>query len=151
MPEKMISPELFRPPVNFPDVPYDHLLRQAAERNPEHPAMIFHRQALTYREVVSMVNCIVNGLSDLGLRKGDCLCLYTASRPEYMITLIAVASLGVIVSPMNPAYQEREVSYQLQDVEAKAILIQRELVPILSTVLAQSLLPQLKHILVTGA
>jgi long-chain acyl-CoA synthetase len=30
MPEKMVAPELFRPPVDFPDVPYDHLLRTAA-------------------------------------------------------------------------------------------------------------------------
>src|ERR1700726_4485499 len=110
MPEKMISLELFRPPVDFADVPYDPLLRQAAERNPEHPAMISHHQTLTYREVVSMVNCIANGLSDLGLRKGDCLCLYIANRPEYTITLIAAASLGVIVSPMNPAYKEHEVT-----------------------------------------
>lgn len=151
MPEKMMFPELFRPPVDFPDIPYDHLLRQAAERHPEHPAMIFRHQTLTYREVVSLVNCMTNGLYDMGLRKGDCLCLFTANRPEYTMTVIAAASLGVIVSPMNPAYKEHEMNSQLQDVEAKAILIQRELVPILSAVLAQSPLPQLKHILVTGA
>src|SRR5437899_3944385 len=150
MTEKMIAPELFRPQIDFPDVPYDHLLRRAAEHNPDRPAIIYHHQILTYREVVSMVNCIANGLYDLGLRKGDCLCLYTMNRPEYIITFIAAASIGVVVNPMNPAYKEREMSYQLENAEAKAILIQRDFVPILSTVLAESLLPQLKHILITG-
>jgi len=150
MSEKMIAPELFRPQIDFPDVPYDHLLRRAAEHNPDRPAIIYHHQILTYREVVSMVNCIANGLYDLGLRKGDCLCLYTMNRPEYIITFIAAASIGVVVNPMNPAYKEREVSYQLENAEAKAILIQRDFVPILSTVLAESPLPQLKHILITG-
>ncbi|MBV9231717.1 MAG: acyl--CoA ligase [Chloroflexi bacterium] len=107
MTEKMIAPELFRPPVDFPDVPYDHLLRMAAERAPDRTAIIYHNLHLTYREVVSMVNCIANGLHDLGLRKGDRLCLFTTNRPEYIITFIAAATIGVVVSPMNPTYKER--------------------------------------------
>ncbi len=150
MSEKMIAPELFRPPVDFPDVPYDHLLRIAAERNPDRTAMIYHDVHLTYREVVSMVNCVANGLHKLGLRKGDRICLLTLNRPEYTITFIGAATMGIVVSPMNPAYKEREVGYQLENSEANAILIQRELLPLLQAVLAQKSLPHLKHIIVTG-
>src|SRR5438445_7312683 len=85
MSEKMVTPELFRPPVDFPDIPYDHLLRNAAARTPDRPAIIFHDLVLTYREVVSMVNCIANGLYNLGMRKGDRICLFTTNRPEYTI------------------------------------------------------------------
>ncbi len=127
MSEKMVAPELFRPPVDFPDVPYDHLLRMAADHAPDKPAIIYHDLVLTYREVVSMVNCIANGLDKLGMQKGDRICLLTTNRPEYIITFIAAASIGVVVSPMNPAYKEREVSYQLENSEAKAVLVQREL------------------------
>src|SRR5205085_9670516 len=49
-----------------------------------------------------------------------------------------------------PAYKDREVGYQLENSEADAILIQRELLPLLQTVLSQKSLPKLKHILVTG-
>ncbi len=150
MPEKMTVPELFRPPVDFPDVPYDHLLRMAAFRNPDRPAIIYHDLMLTYREVVSMVNSIANGLHDLGFTKGDRLCLFTLNRPEYTITFIAAASIGVVVSPMNPSYKEREIAYQLENSEAKGILIQRELLPLLQLVMAQKSLPDLKHIIVTG-
>src|SRR5579885_1993843 len=150
MTQKMVAPELFRPPVEFPDVPYDHLLRMAAERNPDGPAIIYHDLILTYREVVSMVNSIANGLSGLGLKKGDHMCLFTTNRPEYTITFVAAATIGVVVSPMNPAYKEREIAYQLENSESKAILIQRELVPLLEIVLARQSLPNLKHIIVTG-
>src|SRR6266566_5382309 len=147
---KMVAPELFRPPVDFPDVPYDHLLRMAAYRNPDRPAIIYHDLMLTYREVVSMVNSIANGLHNLGFTKGDRLCLFTLNRPEYTLTFIAAASIGVVVSPMNPSYKEREIAYQLENSEAKAILIQRELLPLLQLVMAQQSLPNLKHIIVTG-
>src|SRR6266700_2875835 len=150
MSEKMIAPELFRPPVDFPDVPYDHLLREAAVRNPDRPAIIYHDLMLTYREVVSMVNCIANGLDKLGLKKGDRICLLMANRPEYTITFIAAATMGIVVSPMNPAYKEREIAYQLENSEARAIVIQRELLPLLQLVLTQKDLPKLKHILITG-
>lgn len=150
MSEKMIAPELFRPPVDFPDVPYDHLVRRAAERNPDRPAIIYHDLILTYREVVSMINCIANGLYELGLRKGDCLCIWTTNRPEYTLTFIAAASIGVVVSPMNPVYKERELAYQIENSEAKAILIQRELAPILQMTLSQHEFPHLKHIFTTG-
>ena len=150
MSEKMVAPELFRPPVDFPDVPYDHLLRMAADHAPDKPAIIYHDLVLTYREVVSMVNCIANGLDKLGMQKGDRICLLTTNRPEYIITFIAAASIGVVVSPMNPGYKEREVSYQLENSEAKAILVQRELFPLLQSVISQKPFPNLKHILVTG-
>src|SRR5216683_2135233 len=150
MSEKMIAPELFRPPVDFPDVPYDHLLREAAVRNPDRTAIIYHDLMLTYREVVSMVNCIANGLDNLGLKKGDRICLLMPNRPEYTITFIAAATMGIVVSPMNPAYKEREIAYQLENSEARAIVIQRELLPLLQVVLTQKDLPKLEYIIVTG-
>src|SRR5438128_1520249 len=150
MSEKMVAPELFRPAVDFPDVPYDHLLRSAAERTPDRPAIIYHDLILTYREVLSMVNCIANGLHNMGFKKGDRICLFMTNRPEYTITFIAAASIGVVVSPMNPGYKEREVGYQLENSEAKGILIQLELLPLLQAVFGQKSLPNLKHVLVIG-
>ena len=37
----MVAPELYRPQVDFPNVPYDHLLRMAADRFPERQAIIY--------------------------------------------------------------------------------------------------------------
>ena len=151
MTDKMTAPELFRPPLDFPVIPYDQLLRDAANRHPDRPALIYHDLSLTYREVVSMVNSIANGLLALGIGKGDIVCLFTFNRPEYIITFNAAATIGAVVSPMNPAYKEREIGYQLESCEARAILVQRELLPLLQKVLQQKSLPYLHHIIVTGA
>jgi acyl-CoA synthetase (AMP-forming)/AMP-acid ligase II len=150
MTQQMTAPELFRSPLDLPDMPYDHLLRLAAERSPDRPAIIFHDLILTYREVVSMVNSVANGLRGLGLGKGDHICLFTPNRPEYTIMLNAAATIGAVVTPMNPSYKEREIAYQLADSEVKAILIYRDLLPLLQIVLQQTELPHLKHIIVSG-
>jgi acyl-CoA synthetase (AMP-forming)/AMP-acid ligase II len=151
MASKMFAPELFRPVVDYPAIPYDHLLRMAAERNPDRPAIVYHDLTLSYREVVSMVNSIANGLRELDLREGDRICLCTGNRPESTITLNAASTIGAVITPMNPLYREREMAYQLENSEAKAILINREMLPQLQMVLSQQALPNLKHIIVTGA
>ncbi len=151
MSEKIFAPELFRPRLNFPNVPYDHHVRSAAERFPERIAMVYQNMLFNYREVIAMINSVANGLYNLGLRKGDRLCIFMANRPEYTVTFIAAASIGVVVSPMNPGYKEREVAYQIENSEAQAIVIQSELVPILQLAMSHKPFPNLKHILVTGS
>lgn len=150
MSHAMFAPELFRPPLDLPEMPYDHLLRQAATRQPDRPAIIFHDLVLSYREVVSMVNSVANGLRALGLGKGDHICLYTPNRPEYAVMLNAISTIGAVATPMNPSYKEREIAYQLADSEAKAILVYRDLLPLLEVVLRQARLPHLRQIIVSG-
>jgi len=150
MPGTMFTPELFRPEVDYPDIPYDHLLRMAAERNSDRPAIVYHDLTLVYREVVSMVNSVANSLLELGIRKGDRICLCTGNRPESTITLNAASTIGAIITPMNPLYKEREIAYQLENSEARAILIRPEMLPLLQRVLSEEKLPNLKHIIVLG-
>jgi long-chain acyl-CoA synthetase len=141
--------EYIRPEIDIPAMPYDHLLRAAAEKYPDRQAIIFNDQILTYSEVVSMVNRVANGLRGLGIGKGERICLFTPNCPEYVITLQAVATIGAVVIPINPAFKEREITYQLLDAEASTILIYHSLVPRLVSVLAQ--LPSLKHIIIVGS
>src|SRR5260370_7373106 len=51
---------------------------------------------------------------------------------------------------MKPAYKDMEIAYQLENSEAKAIRIQRELLPLFQHVMTQKSLPNLKYIIVTG-
>lgn len=152
MPGTMFTPELFRPEVDYPDIPYDQLLRMAAERNPDRPAIVYHDLTLVYQEVVSMVNSVANSLLELGIRKGkgDRICLCTGNRPESIITLNAASTIGAVITPMNPLYKEREIAYQLENSGARAILIKPEMLPLLQKVLSQEPLPNLKHVFVLG-
>src|SRR5690348_5498407 len=140
--------ELFRPSLQYPSYPYAEMLTRTAERYPEHIALIFKNVNLTYRELESLVNSFANALLDLGIRKGQRVCLLMTNRPEYLISWFAIARIGAVACPMNPSYKEREVAYQLSNSEAVAILVQQELLPLVQTVRAGT--PALKHVLVVG-
>ena len=142
-------PEFYRPSLVYPDLPFHEMLARTAARVPERPAIFWRDITLSYREVYSLSCAAAAGLHALGLRKGDHVCLLMLNRPEYMICWMAASMLGLVLSPMNPAYKEREVAYQLENSEAKAILVQRELLPVVRAVRGQA--PQLQHVLVTGS
>src|SRR5262249_46073552 len=117
-------PEFYRTPLVYPDVPFHEMLARTAPRVPDPPAIYWRDIPLPYAELEAVVRSAGGGLRALGLRKGDRLCLLMANRPEYAIAWLAASMLGVVLSPMNPSYKEREVGYQLANCEAVAILVQ---------------------------
>jgi acyl-CoA synthetase (AMP-forming)/AMP-acid ligase II len=162
-----IQAELFRPSLQYSSHSYAEILSKTAERYPENEAIIFSsliRPArdnelkkigdekdvnLTYRELDALVNACANALLDLGIRKGDRVCLLMTNRPEFIVSWIALARVGAIISPMNPSYKEREVAYQLGNCEAVAIVVQYELLSLIESVRGQT--PALQHVIVVDS
>ncbi len=159
--------ELFRPSLQYPSHPYAEILSMAAEKYPEKEAIIFsspvwlinesgHKQIayekdvnLSYRELNSLVNAFANALLDVGIQKGDRVCLFMTNRPEFIVSWFALARIGAIISPMNPSYREREVAYQLDNCEAVAVVVQSELLSLIESVREHA--PTLKHVIVVDA
>ena len=144
-----LQPELFRPALQYPSYPYAGMLARTAERCPEHVAVVFKDVNLTYRELDALVNSFANALLELGIGKGQTVCLFMTNRPEYVISWFAIARVGAVASPMNPAYKEREVAYQLSNSKAVAVLVQQELLPLVQAVRTET--PALEHVVVVGS
>src|SRR5436309_9521215 len=156
-----LQAELFRPSLQYPSYPYAEMLTRTAERYPEHIAVIFSApmrgQAsreendvnLTYRELEALVNAFAHALLDLGISRGQTVCLLMTNRAEYVISWFAIARIGAVASPMNPSYKEREIAYQISNSDAAAIVVQQELLPLVEAVRAQT--PTLEQIIVVGS
>ena len=76
------------------------------------------------------MNAFAHALLDLGISRGQTVCLLMTNRPEYVISWFAIARIGAVASPMNPSYKEREIAYQLSNSDAVAIVVQQELLPL---------------------
>lgn len=140
-----LQAELFRPSLQYPDYSYAEMLAQTAARYPEHTAIVFNDANLTYRELEALVNACARSLLALGISRSQTVCLLMTNRAEYVISWFAIARIGAVASPMNPAYKEREIAYQLENSEAVAIIVQQELLPLVEMARAQA--PALKHII----
>lgn len=141
--------ELFRPSLQYPSYPYAEMLTRTAERYPEHIALMFKSINLTYRELESLVNSFANALLDLGILKGQRVCLFMTNRPEYLISWFAITRIGAVACPMNPSYKEREVAYQLSNSEASAVIVQQHLLPLVEAARTES--PMLNCVVTVGS
>jgi long-chain acyl-CoA synthetase len=142
------QPKLLRPKLSYPSVPYDKLLTQSATSWPEHVAIVSRDTALTYRELDTLTNQFAHALQALGVKQGERVCLLMTNRPEFVIACYAIARIGAVFSPINPAYKEREIAYQLVNSEATAIVVQCELLPLIEAVRDQA--PVLKQVISVG-
>ncbi|HVP96419.1 class I adenylate-forming enzyme family protein [Methanoregula sp.] len=76
----------------------------------------------SYRELRDEMNRIGAGLAGLGIRKGDRVCIYLDSSPEYLISYFAIWRIGAVAVPTNIVYQADELLHVVSDAGARAII-----------------------------
>ncbi len=74
---------------------------------------------LTYTQVNAMANQVANLLVELGVERGDRVALTCPNLPYFPIIYYGILKAGAVVVPMNVLNKAREVSYYLDDSEAK--------------------------------
>lgn len=79
-------------------------------------------RTITYRQLVGAIRLVASSLAKRGFGKGDAFAIYSPNLPEYAIAFHAVASLGGIVTTVNPLYTPHELAQQLTDSKARFLL-----------------------------
>jgi long-chain acyl-CoA synthetase len=135
--------------LEYPDIPFHGLLSMAAERWGDRPAIVFGDRTISFAAWDRGANRLAARLVEKGIAPGDRVALYLPNCPEYEIAFFAISRAGAIPTPLNPAYRDREVRYQMLDSGAVAAFVH---VSLLDTFrLAQSDLPQLREVTVVGS
>ena len=79
-------------------------------------------ETYSYLKLREEMNRIGSGLSHLGIRKGDRVCIYLDSSPEYLISYFAIWRIGAVAVPTNIVYREEELLHAVSDAGASAII-----------------------------
>src|SRR6185436_2151421 len=99
------------------------MFSRSAQRYSRRPALYFFGKTISYRECYSLVERFACGLAGLGIRKGDRVALCLPNSPQAVIAYFGILRAGGIVVPCNPTYTEYELSHQLRDAGARAIVV----------------------------
>jgi len=85
-------------------------------------ALIFGDRRYTYEELERRTNRLAQGLSALGLKKGDRVAIQSWNRPEVVETEVACYKAGMVRIPINARLSAAEAIEILSDAEAGAFI-----------------------------
>ncbi len=99
------------------------LLDEAWRRHASRDASICMGRRLRFRDIDELSHALAAWLQARGLAKGDRVALMMPNLPQYMVAIGAVLRAGCVVVNVNPLYTARELSHQLKDSGARAIIV----------------------------
>jgi long-chain acyl-CoA synthetase len=98
------------------------LLPRHARYRPDHPAVVFEGEPLTYRALDARVNRLANALLRAGLGKGDKVATVLPNCLELLDTYWAAARTGVVVVPASPLLQEAGLATLVRNSDAAMVI-----------------------------
>jgi acyl-CoA synthetase (AMP-forming)/AMP-acid ligase II len=125
-----------------------HLTR-AAKWFSERTAIVFKDVRLTYREFNERVNRLANGLTSLGLRKGDRVAFFSPNRHQILEAFYACHKTGLISVPLNARVSIGEAIKMLNNSESNAIVLGEEFVEQIEAVRSQ--IGSVQHFICTSS
>lgn len=93
------------------------VFRSAARASPDRLAVAAGSVELTFLEIERNANRTARTLINLGVRRGDRVGVWSATRAEVVVVFAALAKLGAVYVPLNPS---------LTEAEAKAVVTKAE-------------------------
>ncbi|MBY6050810.1 fatty acid--CoA ligase family protein [Cytobacillus firmus] len=106
-------------------------LHETAIKMGDKTAYYFMDQSSTYAELDGAVTKFADGLSKLGVKKGDHIALLLGNSPHFVIGLHGALRLGATVIPINPIYTPDEIGYIVNNGDVKAVVTLDLLVPLI--------------------
>jgi fatty-acyl-CoA synthase len=111
------------------------------------PFMLFEDHSLSWRETEAAANRVAHWAMAQGLESGDVVALLMENRPDYVITWLGLAKLGVVSALINTNLSGKALDHALETSEAEHLVVGAELLEALAT--ASSERTQALHIWVS--
>lgn len=98
------------------------------EKRGDKPAIIWegdepgHVRTLTYRELYHAVNKCANALKELGVKKGDSVCIYMPMVPEAAISMLACAKIGAVHSVVFAGFSAEALKERIEEGKCRVVI-----------------------------
>jgi cyclohexanecarboxylate-CoA ligase len=92
-------------------------------RDPDKVATVDGATRITYSELARHAESLARGLAQLGIGAGDAVAFQLPNWWEATVLHLALVRLSAVTVPIIPIYRDREVSFILRDIEARAIIV----------------------------
>jgi fatty-acyl-CoA synthase len=128
------------------EVSWGEILDNTINKYPNRPFCYFNGKVTTYEELGVSIEQFANGLSDIGVKKGDRVAIWMTNCPEWVVAQFAIYRLGAILVPIYTYYKKLEVEYVLNNAECSVLIMKDSFLgKINSHKIFLSLFPGIEH------
>jgi long-chain acyl-CoA synthetase len=110
------------------------LIRQWAAEQPDHPALKWGDQQLTYGELDERSSRVAQALRAAGVGEGDHVAYLDKNSPEQLELFFGAAKINAVPTPVNFRLAPPEIAYIVADAEAKVFAVGEEFAPIVEKI-----------------
>ncbi len=104
------------------------LFEEQVEKTPNHIALIFEDQTLTYKELNQKANSLAHYLKEKEhIQRNDFVGIMVNRSMEMIIAILATLKAGGAYIPIDPTYPDDRIQYMLTLSNAKVLLTQKKL------------------------
>lgn len=129
-------------------LPLGALLRRAAHRWPDRPALLGLERTWSWAELDADADRAAGVLSDAGIGHGDPVGMLLTKRPEVVVAFFACARLGAIYVPINVKLHPEQVADQFRTARIASVVVEPAYDGLLKHLL--SLLPDPRRVVYVG-
>ena len=129
------------------EVALSEYLRAWAKRQPNHSAVIFYGNVLSYAELDRRSDRFAALLTAKAVRKGDRVAVFLPNCPQFHIVFFGILKLGAVHVPVSPFSRAFELEYELNDTDAEVIVALDQLVETVDQVKSKT---KLREVIVTS-
>ncbi|WP_404953479.1 amino acid adenylation domain-containing protein [Streptomyces sp. 147326] len=122
------------------------LLREAARRVPDRPALLAGTRTLTHAELDQRAERLANHLRTLGIGRGSHVGLLSTRSAEAVVSLLAVLKAGATYVPLDIRWPQSRIRSLLAGLGVSALLTSRDQLPTVGVIRWD--LPTLRHVVV---
>ncbi|MHA1784879.1 MAG: AMP-binding protein [Candidatus Helarchaeota archaeon] len=108
--------------LDYPTESLGKIFDKSMSEFPDKIACTFMNGKLTYKELQEYVHKFATFLQKNGLKKGDRVAINLPNTPQYLIAHFGTILAGGAASGCSPLLSAEEITYQLNDSEAKFII-----------------------------
>ena len=80
------------------------------------------REVWTYERLAATANQLANGLTRMGVKRGDRIALILGQRPETVVAHIAIYSVGAVVLPLSSLFGPEALEQRLRDAQVRVAI-----------------------------
>ncbi|MDO8223682.1 surfactin non-ribosomal peptide synthetase SrfAA [Bacillus cabrialesii] len=103
------------------------LFEEQAAKTPNHPALQYEGESLTYRELNERANRLARGILSVGAGEGRTAAVLCERSMDMIVSILAVLKAGSAYVPIDPEHPIQRMQHFFRDSGAKVLLTQKTL------------------------